>query len=92
MPLTELSRRKRKGTRGPLPYKQMASLSVMAIMIQEFARMFVRSSQRMIPADFHIKVEESFYVPFEARRHSVMHKQAIVHLEAVIHKNGDHQV
>ena len=64
----------------------------MVIMIQDLARTFGGSGQGMMPAGFHIKIEESFYVSFEARRHSVTQKQASVHLEAVINENGDHQV
>ena len=60
----------------------MASLSAMVIMIQDFARTFGGSSQRMMPAGFHIEIEESFYVLFEARRHPVTPRQAGVHPEA----------
>ena len=40
----------------------MASLSAMVIMIQDLARTFGGSGQGMMPAGFHIKIEESFYV------------------------------
>jgi len=67
---------------------QMASLSAMVIMTQDLARTFGGPSKRMMPVGFHIEVEESFYVLFEARRHPVTPRQAGIPPEAVTNGNG----
>ena len=60
----------------------------MVIMTQDLARTSGRPSKRMMPVGFHIAIEESFYVSFEARRHPVAPRQAGVHPEAVTNGNG----
>ena len=46
----------------------------------------------MMPAGFHIEIEESFYVLFEARRHPVMPRQVGVPLKLAQMEMEDLQV